>query len=129
MRSYAYWLLLSVLEELKGNKKDIQQFGAKLGIKIAEELSYNELPQDSLVAFIRHILPTISKYMDSQIDCTEEKKEISIHVGKEDSDGMQEEKLEMLSGVLSAVVERVLNIKIKVKTYAPSSLLIIQNTL
>lgn len=126
MPGYVYWLLLSVLEEFKGDKKEIREFGAKLGYKLAEELSFAPIPLDTLIGLVAYSLPSIGQCIDHKLQCTEETDEIRVSFIQE-AEAISEDKMEMASGILSAIIERILNRRIRIKSYYPSALLIVQS--
>lgn len=127
MKGSVYWLLLAILEEFKGNKEDVHQFGMSLGVKLAEELSYNVLPSETLSESVRSLLPAVEQYLECSLQYTEKNKEIRICVIEEHMKEVLENKIEMVAGILLSAIERLQNRRIKIKTYLADSLILIAN--
>ncbi|KAH9385705.1 uncharacterized protein NEMAJ01_0601 [Nematocida major] len=127
MKDISYWILLSVFEELRGNKRDIYRFGACLGVKIAEEISYQEISQDTLMHTLQSLTPTLEEYLQCCLQCAEENGEVRMHVKETSMLERAAEKVEIVAGAVSAAVERLRGKKVRVKTYAAKSLIVLSD--
>ncbi|OAG32400.1 hypothetical protein NEIG_01717 [Nematocida sp. ERTm5] len=124
MKTSVYWLLLTILEEIETEKKNPFGFGMILGTKLAEELALNELPEDTLY-LAEYAIDAFNAYFECTLDRFHENNELHVFVKEESIKNVSKEIMELVAGTVTAIVERIQNKRIRIKTYPANCQMII----
>ncbi|KAI5133667.1 hypothetical protein NEAUS04_0514 [Nematocida ausubeli] len=124
MKSTSYWLLQSILEEIAGDKKSLFAFGASIGTKIAEEMALKALPEET-VSLVCYTSQVLDEYFECTLQTAQENGEVHIRINEELPADRLADKAEIIAGIITAVVGRVQNKRVRAKTYGAQAKIVV----